>query len=79
MSSKIFNIKSHVIPGQYIREYPAATLQNQEDALQLHINQYTPQDESSSQPGAITIIAAHANGFPKVRLIFVHMRKDALS
>lgn len=64
----IFNIQSHVIPGQYIREYPAATLENQEDALQLHINQYTPQDGSGFQPGAITIIAAHANGFPKVSI-----------
>lgn len=68
MSPKIFNVKSHILAGQYIREYPAATLENQEDALQLHINQYTPNDESSSQPGAITIIAAHANGFPKVSL-----------
>lgn len=70
----IFNVKSHVLPGQYIREYPAATLENQEDALQLHINQYTPKDESSSQPGAITIIAAHANGFPKVGLICTDRR-----
>lgn len=71
MSSKIFKIKPHVLPGQYIREYPAATLDNQEDVLQLHVNQYIPQDESSSQPGAITIIAAHANGFPKASLSYL--------
>ena len=60
-----FNIAEHVLPCQYIREYPGATLHNQEDDLKLHIRQYTPNDLSASQPGAVTIIAAHANGFPK--------------
>lgn len=62
-----FEVKEHVIPCQYIREYPGATLENQEDTLQLHMKQYTPLDKSNLKPGAITIIAAHANGFPKVR------------
>lgn len=66
MSFKLLEINTHVLPGQYIREYPAATLVDQEDSLQLQIKQYTPRDESSSQPGAVTIIAAQANAFPKV-------------
>ncbi len=66
MSPKYFKIKSHILPCQYIREYPRATAQNQEDDLHLHIKQYTPLDQIDRQPRAITIIGAHANGFPKV-------------
>lgn len=65
MSPSAFKVQEHTIPCQYIREYPGATLENQEDDLFLHVKQYTPLDQSNSQPGAITIIAAHANGFPK--------------
>lgn len=65
MSPSAFRVQEHTIPCQYIREYPGATLENQEDDLFLHVKQYTPLDQSNSQPGAITIIAAHANGFPK--------------
>lgn len=66
MSTNIFHIKTHVFPGQYIREYPSATLNSQEEPLQLHIKQYIPRDASKAQTGAVTIIAAHANGFIKV-------------
>lgn len=69
MSSNIFLVQTHVVPCQHIREYPAATSEDQEATLWLHVKQYTPQDESNLQPGAITIIGAHANGFPKVRII----------
>lgn len=62
-----FDIQSHVLPGQYIREYPAATADSQEDTLRLHVNQYTPANRQSCPAGAVTVIAAHANGFPKVR------------
>lgn len=65
MSPSIFRVKEHTIPCQYVREYPGATLEDQEDDLVLHVKQYTPVDQSYSQPGAITIIGAHANGFPK--------------
>ena len=65
MSSSIFKVQEHTVPCQYIREYPGATLESQEDDLLLHVKQYIPLDPSHSQPGAITIIGAHANGFPK--------------
>ncbi|CAF9910007.1 hypothetical protein IMSHALPRED_008528 [Imshaugia aleurites] len=65
MSPSIFKVQEHTIPSQYVREYPGATLENQEDDLFLHVKQYTPADQSHSQAGAITIIGAHANGFPK--------------
>lgn len=69
MSALHFIVKEHVLPCQYVREYPGATLDDQEDTLHLHIKQYKPKDPSHSQPGAATIIGAHANGFPKVSLI----------
>ena len=65
MSPSVFRVQEHTIPCQYIREYPGATLEDQEDDLFLHIKQYVPLDQSNSQATAITIIGAHANGFPK--------------
>ena len=55
-----------MLPCSYIREYPLATADGQEDTLHLAIKQYTPLDNLSPQKGDVTIIAAHANGFPKV-------------
>ncbi|KAL8799773.1 MAG: hypothetical protein Q9182_005639 [Xanthomendoza sp. 2 TL-2023] len=63
--SSYFDITPHILPGQYIREYPAATADSQEDSLQLHVKQYTPSNRHTCPEGAVTIIAAHANGFPK--------------
>ena len=68
MATRFFEIKSHVLPCQYIREYPGATLDDQEDTLQLHIKQYVPREQADVPSGAVTIIGAHANGFPKVSL-----------
>lgn len=65
MSPSFFRVQEHTIPCQYVREYPGATLEDQEDDLVLHVKQYIPMDQSHSQPGAVTIIGAHANGFPK--------------
>ena len=61
-----FKIESYTLPGQYIREYPAATANSQEETLHLHVNQYIPADRPTCPDGALTIVAAHANGFPKV-------------
>lgn len=35
--------------------------------MHLAVKQYIPLDNPNPQPGDVTIIAAHANGFPKVR------------
>jgi hypothetical protein len=66
MSISTFRIQEHTLPCAYIREYPFATADSQEDTLHLAIKQYTPLDNLSPQKGDVTIIAAHANGFPKV-------------
>jgi hypothetical protein len=62
-----FRIVEHIVPGQYIREYPQATATTQEDTLYLAVKQYIPLDNLHPKPGDVTVIATHANGFPKVR------------
>ncbi|PWY95084.1 toxin biosynthesis protein [Aspergillus sclerotioniger CBS 115572] len=60
-----FRIVEHIVECQHIREYPAATANEQEDVLNLIVKQYIPLDNPDPQPGDVTILAAHANGFPK--------------
>ena len=67
MQSSLFEIKEHTLECQHIREYARATATSQEDVLHLAIKQYIPLDNSQPKEGDITIIGAHANGFPKVR------------
>lgn len=65
MSSSKFSIVKHQIPCQYIREYPQALADSQQDTLYLSVKQYIPHNNRNPQPGDVTIIAAHANGIPK--------------
>ena len=65
MSASHFRILSHTVPCSYIREYPHATANSQEDQLHLAVKQYIPLSNLDPSPGDITIIGAHANGFPK--------------
>ncbi|TVY27358.1 Abhydrolase domain-containing protein mpaH [Lachnellula hyalina] len=65
MPSPVFEIKEHILECQHIREYARATSKSQEEVLHLAIKQYVPVDNPNPQPGDITIIGAHANGFPK--------------
>lgn len=65
MSSKHFRIKEHKIEASHIRGWPRSTATKQEEVLHLAVKQYTPLSNTSPKPGDITIIAAHANGFPK--------------
>ncbi|KAM7204916.1 Alpha/beta hydrolase family domain containing protein [Naviculisporaceae sp. PSN 640] len=64
-SESPFHIKTHTLPAQHIREYPHATANSQEDVLHLSFKQYIPKNNPNPQPGDITILAAHANGFVK--------------
>ncbi|KAH8665859.1 Alpha/beta hydrolase family-domain-containing protein [Tricladium varicosporioides] len=65
MSSSVFDIKEHTVECQHIREYARAAANSQEDIFHLAVKQYTPLDNLNPQPGDITVIGAHANGFPK--------------
>ena len=66
MSSSIFKVQEHAIPTCHIREYPRALADDENDELQLAVKQYTPRESPSSSENGVTIIGAHANGFPKV-------------
>lgn len=69
MSTAFFRVQEHTCPGQHIREYPDATATNQNEVLHLSIKQYIPLDQAENPPSdALTVIGAHANGFPKVDL-----------
>ncbi|PNS19944.1 Peroxisomal membrane protein LPX1 [Sphaceloma murrayae] len=65
MSTTHFTIKTHTVPCSHIRQYPRATLSGREEPLSLAVKQYIPLSDPTPQDGAITILAAHANGFPK--------------
>ncbi|KFX91528.1 hypothetical protein V490_05859 [Pseudogymnoascus sp. VKM F-3557] len=65
MSTANFNVKEHVVEAQHIREYARATSFSEEEILRLAVKQYIPLDNPNPQPGDVTIIGAHANGFPK--------------
>lgn len=60
-----YRVVEHKVPCQHLREYPRALAQQEEDVLHLAVKQYIPLDNPNPQPGDVTIIAAHANGFPK--------------
>jgi hypothetical protein len=66
-SSSVFDIQEHTIQASHIREFPRATAVSQDATLLLHVKQYTPKHGGPARKGDITIIGAHANGFPKVR------------
>lgn len=60
-----FHVVEHIVPTQHIREFPRAVLDEEETVLKLHVKQYIPIDNQMPRPGDVTIIGAHANGFPK--------------
>jgi hypothetical protein len=65
-SSSVFDIREHTIQASHIREYSRATANSQDEAFLLHVKQYTPKQGGPPRKGDITIVGAHANGFPKV-------------
>lgn len=66
MSTAVFTTQEHTLPSSHIREYPRATIDGQDEALHLAIKQYTPRERFTSRQ-EVTVIGAHANGFPKVQ------------
>ncbi|KAG8408406.1 hypothetical protein J3459_017817 [Metarhizium acridum] len=64
--SASFRQVEHTISGSHTREYLGATANGDDDVPQLAVKQYIPLNNPRPQPGDVTIIGAHANGFPKV-------------
>ncbi|PHH69676.1 hypothetical protein CDD82_7613 [Ophiocordyceps australis] len=63
--SAVYDILEHTIQASHIREYARATAQSQDEPLLLHVKQYVPKDNAQPTRGDLTIVGAHANGFPK--------------
>ncbi|OJK03199.1 hypothetical protein ASPACDRAFT_1886201 [Aspergillus aculeatus ATCC 16872] len=61
-----FRVVEHTARCQNVRERLGAVKAGHENELKLVVKQYIPLDNPSPQEGDITIIKAHANGFPKV-------------
>jgi len=76
MSTAAFQIHEHKVPTTHIREFPRATAESQEEILHLAVKQYTPK-ESFNAKNEVTIIGAHANGFPKVNMFAKSRRRRA--
>lgn len=60
-----FSIIEHRVPCSYIRDFPGALAGDDSDQLHLAVKQYIPRDNPNPKHGDVTIIGAHANGFPK--------------
>ncbi|PFH58620.1 hypothetical protein XA68_13437 [Ophiocordyceps unilateralis] len=65
MSSSLFRQLKHTINAAHTREYVGATAGGDDDTPRLSVKQYVPLDNLDPQPGDVTIIGAHANGFCK--------------
>lgn len=67
MSEQNFDRIYHVVPAGHIREYARSTSTSQNDQLSLAVTQYKPRysEPREPRPGDLTILAAHANAFPK--------------
>lgn len=65
MSTEFFRIEEKKFEASHIRGFARSTSTNQEEVLHLAVKHYTPLSNPNPKPGDITIIAAHANGFPK--------------
>ena len=65
MATGRFRIQEHILPASHIREYYRSTADDQEDVLHIAVKQYTPIEYSLVEQHGVTIVGAHANGFPK--------------
>lgn len=65
MSTANYHVEEHVLPCSYVREYPRAVRNEEDDVLHMHIKRYTPISNVRPEPYDVTFIAAHANGVPK--------------
>ncbi|SPQ24851.1 cc4bb9db-94b1-4c3c-968c-334ec7b553ae [Thermothielavioides terrestris] len=63
--SQFYRVVEHTVDCHHSREYVTATVHGDADKPRLAVKQYIPLDNPDPQPGDVTIIGAHANGFPK--------------
>ena len=65
MSYSKFEIIEHISPCQHIRGFPHS-VKSEDAILQLAVKEYRPLRTIADDDEAVTIIAAHCIGFPKV-------------
>ena len=65
MSSSNFIVTEHWSPCSYVRGYPHS-VKSDDAVLQLAVKEYRPRNDAAVDDDAITIIASHGVGFPKV-------------
>ena len=70
MSIPSLKVIEHTVLCQHVREYPNGVKPEGEGVLKLAVKQYKSLDPLEDSKNAVTIISAHANGFPKVRPSF---------
>ncbi|SPJ72578.1 related to host-specific AK-toxin Akt2 [Fusarium torulosum] len=61
----IWAIATAVVVFVHTRQHLAATANGDDDIPKLAVKQYIPHSNPNPQPGDVTIVGAHANGFPK--------------
>lgn len=64
MHTSQFAVTEHIIPCQYIREYPHA-IKSEHASPRPAVKEYQPLEKIDASAPGVTIIAAHGNGFPK--------------
>ncbi|KAF4344099.1 host-specific ak-toxin akt2 [Fusarium beomiforme] len=60
-----YQVVEHTVNCSHTRDYLASSAHGDDDKPKLSVKQYIPHDNHNPQPGDVTIIGAHANGFPK--------------
>lgn len=63
-----FKVVEHITRCQHTRDRAAGAERGRENELKLHVHQYIPKTNPFPRAGDVTIIGAHANGFPKEML-----------
>lgn len=61
-----YRVVEHTVDCSHTRQYLASTANGDHDIPKLAVKQYIPHDNTNPRPGDVTIVGAHANGFPKV-------------
>jgi hypothetical protein len=69
----------HIVNGCHTRDHIAATANGDDDTPKLSVKQYIPLDNPTPKPGDLTIIGAHANGFPKVSVVVQYILASILT
>ena len=67
MAPSSFQTIEHTVLCQHVREYPHDARPGCESMLKLAVKQYKPLQRLEPSIDAVTVIATHGNGFPKVR------------